>query len=322
MRRIVSKVIAMIAVLTALLPMAACDTVLQYPDGEGIDPTLVKVHFELSVDFSPINDPLIATYADSRLGDFDVRYQIAVYARSGAHAGEFVLRKAWTDDVIQSGPMTISTDVELHAEQYDVYGWIDFVPRGTAEDYYYVTDDLRKVYISDPNIGGLDTRDAFSGKAYVDLTPYRDVKFAEVTIPLPMERPFGKFKIQATDVQKFLESYKPRTTYADVLPSTCTVRYTCYFPTAYDQNTRRASAEEFSLDVNHTSDVTEIEGSSATLSSNYVFVCTDNTAVTADFEVYNSSGQLLASIRGVTIPIKRNRLTIVKGESVSMAALT
>ncbi len=314
MKSILYKLIAAFAAITALLSLTACDTVLQYPEGPGTDPTLIKMRIELSVDFSPINDPFITSYAESRTGDFDVRYQVAVYARTGAHAGELVLRKTWTDDVIQAGPTVISTDVELHAEQYDVYGWIDFVPSDTDNDHYYNTDDIRKVLLIDPNVAALDTRDAFSGKTSVDLTPYRDVKFADITIPLPMERPFGKFKIQATDVRKFLDSYKPLGTYTDILPSSCTVHYTCYFPTAYNQDTRLAHVDEFRIDVHHTDNVTEIEDNTATLSSNYVFICNDNTTVTADIEVRNSSGQLLASIHGITIPIKRNRLTIVRGE--------
>jgi len=314
MKRIMNKIFTSIVVLAALLPLSGCDTVLEYPDGGGIDPTLIKVRVQLSVDFSMISDPLISSYAEAHTGDFDVRYQLAFYAVSGAHAGELVERMGWTSDVIESGPTVVIADADLHAERYAIYAWIDFVPRGTTGDCYYVTEDLRKVSIADPNVCGLDTRDAFSGKTAADLTPYRNVKFADVTIPLPMERPFGKFKILTTDVRKFLDSYKPVGTYADIMPSASTVRYTCYFPTAYNQDTRLAHVDAFRLDVSHTSDVAEIEENNAVLSSNYVFICNDDTTVTADLEVRNSAEQLLSTVHGITIPIQRNRLTIVKGE--------
>jgi len=314
MKRIIAKFFTLFVALTALLKLSGCDTVLQYPDGEGIDPTLVGIRVRLTVDFTVISDPLISSYAETRTGDFDIRYQVAFHALDGDRAGELVLRKVWTGDVIETGPTVISTDVDLHAERYAVYAWIDLVPRGTTGDHHYVTGDLRKVSMADPNIGGLDTREAFAGKTTVDLTPYRNVRFAEVTIPLPMERPFGKFKIQTTDVRKFLDSYRSYGTYADIMPSSSTVRYTCYFPTAYNQDTRLAHVEEFKLGVSHTDDVTEIEDNNAVLTSNYVLVCNDNTTVTADVEVRNSKGELLATVRGITIPIQRNRLTIVKGE--------
>lgn len=314
MKRIKNKILTSIVLLTTLLSLSGCDTVLQYPDGEGVDPTLVTVRVRLSVDFSIIQDPLISTYAEARTEDFDVRYQLAFYAVSGAHAGELVDRKVWTSEVIESSPTVVNAEVDLHAERYDVYAWIDLVPRGTTEDYHYKTEDLRKISIADPNISGLDTRDAFAGKTAADLTPYRNIKFADVTIPLPMERPFGKFKILTTDVHKFLDRYQSAGTYADIAPLTSTVRYTCYFPTAYNQDTQLADVDAFRLDVSHTDGVAEIEETSAVLSSNYVFVCNDDTTVTADIEVRNSAGQLLSTVYGITIPIQRNRLTIVKGE--------
>ncbi len=314
MKRVLNKMLTSIVALLALLSFSGCDTVLQYPDGEGIDPTLIKVRVHLSVDFSIIGDPLFSSYAESRTGDFDVRYQLAFYALSGAHVGERVLHKVWTSDVIETGHTVINADVGLHAERYAVYAWIDFVPRGTTDDYYYITEDLRKVSIADPDISGLDTRDAFAGKTSVDLTPYRNVRFADVTIPLPMERPFGKFKIQATDVRKFLDSYKHLGTYADIIPSVCTVYYTCYFPTVYSLDTRLAHTDGFQLGVTHSNPVSEMDGNNAVLSSNYVLVCNDNTNVIADIYVKNSTGQLLTTVRGITIPIQRNRLTIVSGE--------
>lgn len=297
------------------LALAGCDTVLEYPDGDGVDPTLVRTRVELAVDFTPINDPLIASYADAaRSGDFDARYSVAVYAADGPKAGQMVERKVWTSPVIEAGPATVGTDVDLRAGRYDVYAWIDFVPGGTADDYHYVTTDPRKVFIADPNAGGLDTRDAFAGKTSADLTAYAGEKFAEATIPVAMERPFGKFKIVTTDVTKFLESYKPIGTYSDITPAATMLRYTCYFPTAYNLDTRYAHIEEYKAGVHHPAEVTDRQGSEATLSSDYVLVCNDNTTVTADIEVWNKDGERLITARGIRIPIQRNRLTVVRGE--------
>lgn len=314
MTQLFLKSFVYLAAIVMMFATTSCDTVLQYPDGEGIDPTLIKTRVELAVDFTPINDPLLASYAEARAGDFDVRYQVAIYAVSGAQAGKMVERKVWTSNVLEAGPTTVTTDVDLHAERYEIYAWIDFVPSGTTDDYYYITTDPRKVFLADPNVCGLDTRDAFSGKTQTDLTQYRDVKFAEVTIPVAMERPFGKFKIVTTDVKKFLESYKPLGTYTDIVPAQTKLKYTCYFPTAYNLDTRYAHNEEFKLGVDHIAEVTEQEDNKATLSYNYVFICNDDTYVMADIEVWNKEGEHLITTRNIKIPIQRNRLTIVQGE--------
>lgn len=309
-----TEIIVRALLLLTVLCLGSCREVLEYPEEPAVDPTLIKTRIELSVDFSPINDPLITSYADARTGDFDVRYQVAVYAMSGAQSGQLVERIVWTSDVLEAAPTTVSTDVDLHAERYDIYAWIDFVPSGSTEDYYYITDDLRKVSLADPNVCGLDTRDAFSGKTSADLTQYRNVKFADITIPVAMERPFGKFKILTTDVKKFLDSYKPVGTYTDVVPSRTKLHYTSYFPTSYNQDTRLAHIDDFKLGINHIADVTEQEGNQAVLSYNYVLVCNDNTTVTAEIEVWNKDGDRLITVRNIRIPIQRNRLTIVKGE--------
>lgn len=314
MTQSIFKGLRYVSVLTLLFIMSSCDWILQYPDSDHVDTPSIKTRVELSIDFTPINDPLVTSYADSRGGDFSVRYQVAVYAASGSQAGRMAGHKVWTSDVLQSGPATVITEMGLHAERYDVYAWVDFVPRGTSDDYHYVTSDLRKVELADPNAWGTDTRDAFSGKTSADLTRYRDAEAADVTVPVKMERPFGKFKIQTTDVSKFLDSYRPLGTYTDIIPAQTHLLYTCYFPTSYNQDTRLAHTEDFSLGVNHVTQVTEMDEHEAVLSSNYVLVCNDNTTVTADFEVKNAQGQHLATVRNITIPIRRNRLTIIKGE--------
>lgn len=300
--------------MTLIPLLSSCDTILEYPEGDGVDPTLIQTELVLNVDFTLISDPLIRSYAESRGGDYDVRYQIALYAASGEHAGELAARKVWTDNVIADGETTVRVDVDLNAEKYDIYAWIDYVPSGTMADHHYITADLRRVSLADPNVAGHDSRDAFSGKASVDLTPYRDRRFASVTVPLDMERPFGKFKILTTDVRKFLETYKPLGTYTDIVPSQTICRYTCYFPTSYNQDTRLAHVEDFRLGVSHQAEVTEQEGNTAVLSYNYVLVCNDNTTVTAEVEVWNKDGEHLITARNIKIPIQRNHLTIVSGE--------
>lgn len=274
----------------------------------------IRTRVELYVDFTPISDPIFCTYAQSRSGDYDVRYQVEIYATSGAYAGKMVERKVWTSDVIADGPTSVITDVGLHTERYDIYAWIDFVPKGTADDYHYLTSDLRKVTIADPNVRGIDSRDAFSGKTFVDLTPHRNETVVDVTIPVYMDRPFGKFKIITTDVRRFLDTYKPQGTYTDIVPAQTLCRYTCYFPTSYNLDTRLADVNDFKVDVEHPAEVTEEEDNSAVLTYNYVLVCNDNTTVSAEVEVWNKDGERLVTTRNIKIPIQRNKLTIVSGE--------
>lgn len=308
------KTVLYIISLLALLLAGCRQTILEYPEGEGIDPTQIQSRIEINVDFTPISDPLIATYGETRSGDFDVRYQVEIFARTGADADKSIYRNVWTDNVISNGPVTITADVELRAEKYDVYAWIDFVPRGTIDDYHYITSDLRKVSIADPNIPGYDSRDAFAGKTSVDLTTYRNDWFASVTVPLVMERPFGKFKIVTTDVRKFLDTYKPVGTYSDIVPAKTLCRYTCFFPTSYNLDSRKADVNDFKTGIKHEAEVTAQDDNSAVLTYNYVLVCNDDTHVSAQIEVWNADGEYLITTQNIKIPIQRNKLTVVSGE--------
>lgn len=309
---IIRCVLSVLAVLPALCSCEHKEFCYEHPH-------MMTVRVELHVDFTPISDSIYCTYAEARDGDYDVRYQIEVYAKSGADAGKMVERKIWTSDVISEGATTVTTDVDLCTEEYDIYAWIDFVPKGTAEDHHYITSDLRKVSLADPNVRGIDSRDAFSGKTSADLTPYRDERFVDITIPVDMERPFGKFKIITTDVRRFLDTYKPSENYTDIVPAQSMCLYTCYFPTSYNLNTRYADVRDFKLGVKHPAEVTEDEVDSAVLTYNYVLVCNDNTTVTAEVEVRNKDGERLVTTRNIRIPIQRNKLTIVSGKFLTNA---
>lgn len=311
---------ALLHAVAVMLALTSCDTVLQYPDEPAVDPTLVSTIIELLTDFTPVTDPLIATYADTRAGNYDVRYQIEIYATSGSDAGRCVARHVATESTLPQADVSHKARFDLHAGQYDVYAWIDFVPIGTTADYHYITTDLRAVHIADPNVCGLDTKDAFAGKTTLDLSDarYAENFFSKAAATITMERPFGKFKIVTTDVKKFIESYKPNATYSDAVPATTKLRYSGYFPCCYNQDTRLAHVEFFRLGVNHTADVIAESETQAALTYDYVLVCNDNTYVTADIEVSNAAGERLKTTRGIRIPIQRNKLTIVSGEFLTI----
>lgn len=321
MSRLLARIVAFLALPVAVAAgMTSCDTVLEYPEEPAVDPTLVRTTVELRTDFTPMADPLIATYGDTRTGDYDVRYIIDIYAAGASADAAPVAHYVATEGTLPQAEGTHRAVFDLHAGSYDVYAWIDFVPAGTTADHHYVTTDLRAVLVADPDTYGTDTKDAFAGKTSVTLKAGdgADGFFSEAEATVDMERPFGKFKIVTTDVKKFVESYKPNATYSDAVPAHTKLRYTCYFPCGYNQDTRYAHMDFFRLGVGHEADVVTESETSAELTADYVLVCNDDTYVTADIEVSNAAGELLKTTRGIKIPIRRNRLTIVQGEFLSI----
>lgn len=303
--------------LSALIALLAssCDTILQYPEEPDEVHTTLKARIVLNVDFSPVSDPITVPYSRVTDNEFDVRYQVAVYALDASGNRNLSATKIWTDDIIAEGPFSVSTDMELDAKQYEVYAWIDFVPIGTKDDYHYITTDSRKIVLSDPNVHGLDSRDAFAGKVHADLRSYGGTDGKEVTVTVDMERPFGKFIIVSTDMNEFQSnSHKYATSDADISATQTLCRYTSYFPTSYNLDTRFAHPEDFKLRVNHLSDAETQHDGTIVLTGNYVFVCNSQTTVTADIEITGSNGKIINTVRNITIPIERNRLTVISGQ--------
>lgn len=301
-------------IIFVVLLVSSCDTVLQYPDETEEVHATIKTRIVLNVDFSPVSDPVAVKFSRAIVSGFDVRYQVAVYEIDGSGDRRLAIKKIWTDDIIADGPFCAATEVDLEAKQYEVYAWIDFVPAGTDNDYHYITTDPRKIAISDPNIHATDSRDAFAGKTHADLRSCENTDGQYVTIAVDMERPFGKFIIVATDAEEFKSNSKITGNYVNPSAARTLCRYTSYFPTSYNLDTRFAHPEDFKLKVSHLSDTEGKENGDIVLTGNYVFVCNSQTTVTADIEITGSDGKTVSTVRNITIPIERNRLTIISGK--------
>lgn len=98
------------------------------------------------------------------------------------------------------GETTFEVPFDLHAGKYRVCVWGDYVRKGATADVYYNTADLSAVTVIFPYTGSTDARDAFSGCAEIDLTPYRDRYFAEVDADVTLQRACGKFRIRTNDL--------------------------------------------------------------------------------------------------------------------------
>lgn len=316
MTQLFLKSFAYLAAIVLMFATTSCDTVLQYPEGEGIDPTLVKTTIELRTDFTPIQDPIYASYsyAEARDGFFDVRYIIEIYSSTGRR----IARSVETSDILSSGNDSYTKEFDLHPGDYDIYAWIDFVPHNSTDDFHYTTDDLHCVEVNHLDNGDDQTEDAFAGKKSVSI-PNENEFFTSKHFIVDMERPFGRFRIVTTDVKKFLDTYKPtHSSYADAVPTQTILKYTCYMPTAYRLDTRFGEVGGMVQGIKFTMPTVKESEEEMTLSSDFVIVTNDNTTVSVDIEVRNSLGERLNGVGGIRIPIQRNKLTIVKGEFLTL----
>ena len=221
--------------LSALL----CGCLYEHPeltsDGEnGIDPTSVTLNANLLLH---LNMPALRSEGtsmgnpvlNSDISKYRSRFIIEAYIDRA-----FVSRRVVYQDVMAdaSGEVLIPVSMRLHARNYEIAVWADYVPLsedGTiTDDYFYNTSSghLVSVYNSNTYYGNNEFKDVFCGSTAVDLEDYRDEWGARKNVDIELKRPVARLQLTANDVASFLNlrgqdgknvSFVARLSYEDYL---------------------------------------------------------------------------------------------------------
>lgn len=133
--------------------LAACvhDYPAMTPDGEeGIDPTLVEVSTEVTLDLELLPLEIITNKAHrgitkARAGEqTDYRRRFIIEAwRDGKPAARQVTVMDNADEA-GNGKITLPVHLKLYAVEYTLAVWTDYVVAGTTTDLYYNTENLQQ----------------------------------------------------------------------------------------------------------------------------------------------------------------------------------
>ena len=208
-------------------------------------------------------------------------------------------------------------ECELHARNYRVVAWRDFVlaaevSGNTAADCFYTTSDFAAVKLRGDYTGGTDYKDVFCGQATLDLIPYRCRLAARHCEEIQLERPLAKIELITTDVIKYLnkleqmKSVRP----AGIEDFTVQLGYTGYFPTGFNVVSNRPN--EAVTGIQFTSVPIVISNNEACLAFDYVLVNGMESSVTLEMVICNEKGQEVNRVSGVEVPVRRNRITTVR----------
>lgn len=315
-----------IGFIALVLTIALAGCVHDYPgmteEGEeGVDPTLVEVNTEVTLDLELV--PLeIITQESARSGTNKAR-NITTKADDG-YRRRFII-EAWREGKPTTRQVTVMETAEedgdakislpihlkLHALEYTLAVWTDYVKAGTTDDLYYDTDNLQQVACTDPYTGSTPYRDCLYGTAALDLRQYRDEWNARVQVKVDMVRPLAKYELIATDVQKFLlKTQKQR---AGGTAYTITVCYGFYFPLGFNVLSGKPDRSEMGVAFTAPLTVTDNGSGECTLASDYIFVNGDESYVPLGIEIKDNAGNGISRTTGIDVPYRRGHLTTVRG---------
>lgn len=186
-----------------VLVLTGCDkTVLEFPENEGVDPTLVNANLSLAI------DPKIEPYEQTGRSEgevidaYDVRWIVEVFRDE--IGGELAERRVLGCEPAADGHHTIHTSLALHAARYHVVAWMDYVDNGSVDDKYYTIPSLSSISVPAAGnyIGDEDHKDTYVARQEIDLKAHRDRWNETVDVTVTLQRPMAKDNdCYACDVQ-------------------------------------------------------------------------------------------------------------------------
>lgn len=314
-----------IGFIALVLTIALAGCVHDYPgmteEGEeGVDPTLVEVNTEVTLDLELV--PLeIITQESARSGTNKAR-NITTKADDG-YRRRFII-EAWregkpttrqvtvmeTAEEDGDGKITLPIHLRLHAVEYTLAVWTDYVKAGTTDDLYYDTDNLQQVACTDPYTGSTDYRDCLYGTTPLDLRQYRNEWNARVQIKVDMVRPLAKYELIATDVKDFLRKTKKQRAGDETF--TITFSYGFYLPTVF--NVLAGKPADSRTGITYTTPLTvPADGQEeCAIGTDFVFVNGTESFVSLSMEIRDSGGNVISCTTGLKVPYRRGHLTTVR----------
>lgn len=303
------KLFLTICGLLSIILLGGCG-VRELPEDGGVDPTTVHTKIILlpGSDMTPFDIPDFSTRtADSR--EYEVRYIVELYADD-----KFDQSLQFRRQLIypEGNAGEVALECELHARNYRVVVWRDFVPTGNTDDCFYTTSDFSAIKLKGDYVGGTDYKDVFCGQMSLDLTPYHCRLEAEHREEMQLERPLAKIELITTDVIKYMDKLEQaKNSRSETIEDfTLQVLYTGYFPAGFNVSSNRPNLAV--TDVKFTSTPVTVSDNEACLAFDYVLVNGEESAVTLEMIIYNEEGQEVNRVTGVEVPVKRNKITTVR----------
>lgn len=242
-----------------------------------------------------------------------IRYIVRTYPVSDKqrtmqnYTQEFIFLK----DIAEGYDHKVS--LKLLPGNYDIMVWSDLVESDNNKRFYNA-DSFDEIMLHGEHKGNTNYRDAYYGKYRILVSANKAYQINKaIDININMKRPLAKFQVIANDLPEFIDAqgntlsrYKAKIQYVGYMPNT----YSMFA----DRPVASIIGEKFESQL---SKITETEVS---IGFDYVFVSDQGSSVTVKLSIYDNKDQLISFSEPITIPVKQDHHTLLKGKFLTQNA--
>lgn len=215
-----------------LLPLLATACLYEHPelteDGEpGVDPTEVNVNIDLTLGLKMDEAAGTRLHTRAEAPAYCHRLIVDAYLDRQLAKRQVVYKK-----ITDAEELSASINMKLHARNYQLVVWADYVEAESEEDLFYNTATLIPAVNSSSYKGNTEYKDVLYDSQPLNLSEYRNQWDAHVPVMMELKRPVARYELIADDLTKLLKKIDA----GEVTGSrfTATVRYTHFFSTGFN----------------------------------------------------------------------------------------
>lgn len=275
-------------------------------DGQrGIDPTEVTLTADLSINLKLPEAATADSRAESAPAGYRHRFIVEAYLNR-----EVAARRVVYEEPAEHTALKVPVSLKLHARNYQLAVWSDYVEAGSEEDLYYDTQEkLMTVYGTEPYRGNTEWKDVFCATRELDLSDLRNEWNAQVPVEMELKRPVARYELIANDVATFLR----RISKGEVTGKKFTVRvkYDYYLSVGYNVLDNLPKHALMYMQYDRSLSVPAEGTKELRIGFDYVFTGDEPEKIPVTVEIVNEKSVAIART-SLSIPCRKGKLTQVR----------
>lgn len=298
------------------------------------EPRNVVLHFHHDIGWSYHDVVLSRSFAEAnaiaKSGNVHARYHLLFYP-AGLYTYPVLEMEIHSPDIARED---FDEAVMLPPGNYDLFVWSDYSDANLKTSFFFDSSDHSNILYSEPYNGNNELRDAFRAFASFTVQPTLEADYFE-EVAVIIERPLARYEIVATDLREFLQREISRNSvvgYSDApamdleaalsaVPLdeySAKVHYTEYMPSCFDNF--RNNPVDSKVGVSYDATITALSANEARIGFDYVMVNGQESGVKVAVEIFDKSGNKIASSNSFTVPTRRSQNTTVRGKFLTSEA--